>query len=281
MMEQKISFRHELSERRVLSVKGALVEKSDRIRCGLQLGKAMACGTARRREDRAADSEIISDGPSGHHIWLIRSGILRQQRYGYDGRRQILSLFFPGEVIGFELDYHEGVTVEAATQSSLCRIDRRWFDGMVDRNENLRAEMFSQKHDHLDRLLWLTWSLAALKPEERLCAFLVLSSKFMPYQPLPDGTGILSVHLPRKDIADLLGTTVETISRIVHKLSASGILEIKDPTHFRFLDKSKLIEIGKISGFLDKMAVNLSRRSKQLDGFIPLRSDSFVCACGQ
>jgi CRP/FNR family transcriptional regulator len=128
---------------------------------------------------------------------------------------------------------------------------------MVKQNDALRAELFRQKQDQLDRLHWLTWSLGALTAEERLCAFLALSSKFMPYQQLPDGTSILSVCLPRKDIADLLGTTVESISRIVHKLSDTRIIQIKDPVHFRIRDLNKLIEIGRIDGIFDKMLVGV------------------------
>ncbi len=228
----------------------------------------MVYGDASHREERSPDSEVLSGGAKSHDVWFIRSGILRLQRHAYDGRRQILSLFFPGEIVGFDGEFREGVAVEAATQSGLCRIDRRWFNRMVDQNDNLRAELLRQKQNQLDRLHWLTWSLGALAPEERLCAFLALSSQFMPYQPLPDGTGVLSMHLPRRDIADLLGTTVESISRIVHKLADTGIIEIRDPAHFRFLDLPKLIALGKIDGHFDRMAVGLARRRGQLERLI-------------
>ncbi|GEM_PF-357784 len=255
--------------------------KSSGNRCCLPLGKTMVCGAARHRVDRIPESEVISGGALSHDLWFIRSGILRLQRYAYDGRRQILSLFFPGEIVGFDGEFHEGEFVETATQSGLCRIDRRRFDRMADRSETLRAELFRQKQDQLDRLHWLTWSLGALGPERRLCGFLVLSSKFMPYQPLPDGTGVLTVDLPRRDIADLLGTTVETISRIVHKLSETGAIEIRDPAHFRFLDLPRLIALGQIDGLFDRMSVGLARRRDRLDGLLAPDLDSSVCLCGR
>ena len=280
-MEQRLMEPREVPNRTLVQIGDLACKRVSGMRCGLPLGKTMVCGDARHRADREPDSEVISGGAQSHDIWLIRSGILRLQRHAYDGRRQILSLFFPGEIIGFEGEFREGVTVETATQSGLCRIDRRWFDRMVEQNDVLRAELFRQKQDHLDRLHWLTWSLGALKPEERLCAFLALSSKFMPYQPLPDGTGILSLYLARKDIADLLGTTVESISRIVHRLADTGIIEIRDPAHFRFLDLPKLIALGKVDGHFDRMAFSLARRRGQLEGLITGGTENSICFCGR
>ena len=268
-------------DRDVVPVSAQACRKSNGTRCSLPLGKKAICGDTRHREDRAPDSEVILGGAPTHSVWLIRSGILRLQRHAYDGRRQVLSLFLPGEIVGFEGEFREGVSVETATPSSLCRIDRRTFDRMVDQNDALRAELFRQKQDQLDRLHWLTWSLGSLMPEERLCAFLALASKFMPFQTLPDGSGVLSVFLPRKDIADLLGTTVESISRIVHKLSKTGVIEIRDPAHLRLLDVQKLISLGQINGTFDLMTAGLARRRSQLDGLLTPGIAESVCFCGR
>ena len=281
MMEQQFITVPSVTDRQTISDGTGASSTPGVVRCGLPLGKAMTCGNARHREDRSPDSIVISGGAPSFDLWFIRSGILRLQRHSYNGRRQILSLFLPGEIVGFDGELREGATVETATQSGLCRIDRRKFDKMVDQVNTLRAELFRQKHEQLDRLHWLTWSLGALAPEERLCAFLALSSKFMPYQTLPDGTGVLSVQLPRKDIADLLGTTVETISRIVHKLAERGVIEIRDPSHFRLLDLPRLIAIGQIDGIFDRMSIGLARRRNRLDVLLAPNRDRPVCFCGR
>lgn len=280
MKHQLVTLR-DAANRGHIPVSPLTYDKVSRLRCGLPLGKTMACGDPRHREDRAPDSEVISGGARSPHVWFIRSGILRLQRHAYDGRRQILSLFLPGEIVGFEGEVRDGTSVETATQSGLCRIDRNRFDGMVHQNDTLRAELLRQKQDQLDRLHWLTWSLGALGPEERLCAFLALSSTFMPYQPLADGTAVLSMHLPRKDVADLLGTTVESICRILHKLSKAGVIEIRDPAHFRFLDRAKLIELGQIEGLFDRISVGFARRNRQIESLILPEAADARCFCGR
>ena len=251
------------------------------MRCALPLGAPMICGDTSHREDVAPDSTVISDSAPGGDVWFIRTGLLRLQRYAYDGRRQILSLFLPGEIVGYEGEFREGVGVETITRSGLCRIDRRRFDTMLGNDRSLRAEFFRQTQVRLDRLRWLTLSLGALGPEERLCAFLARSCRFMPYQRLSDGTGVLSMLLPRKDIADLLATTVESISRIVHKLSTAGVIEIRDPTHFRILDRKKLVTIGQVDAFLNGMSSGPPDLRNCRDGLAVRNADWPTCFCGR
>lgn len=280
-MEQHLIEASAVADKYLTSVGSLPCRRSSGAMCGLPVGSPMACGDPRHRLDFAPGTEVISGSARNSDAWFIRTGILRLQRYSYDGRRQILSLFLPGEIVGYEDRFREGVSVETVTRSDLCRIDRHRFDTMLSRNNTLRAEVFRQKQDQLDRLHWLTWSLGALGPDERLCAFLALSTKFMPYLAFPDGTGLLSMQLPRKDVADLLATTVESVSRIVHRLSETGIIEIHDPTHFRVLHMKKLIALGQIEGFLDKLSRGPEERRNRLDGLMGMNVDYPVCSCGR
>ena len=251
------------------------------VNCALPLSKSTLCGDARHHEYRAPDSEIIAGGAASHDVWFIRSGILRLQRYGYDGRRHILSLFLPGEIVGFEGEFRNGVGVETVTQSGLCRINRRMFDTMLNDNDELRTEIFRQKQDQLDRLHWLTWSLGALSPEERYCSFLALSTQFMPYQTVSKSRAVLTMQLPRVDIADLLGTTVETLCRINRKLSEAGVIEIKDPTHFRIPDLHRLTSLGRIDGTLDRMVCGMTERRYRVERMVAPTAEIPVCFFGR
>jgi CRP/FNR family transcriptional regulator, anaerobic regulatory protein len=259
--------------------RATLDSRSGNERCKLPPGTPTVCGDARHRVDLAPDSEVISCSAPSRNVWFVRTGILRLQRYSYDGRRQILSLYLPGEIVGYESQLREGVSVETVTRSGLCRIDRRRFDVLLGENRILRDDFFRQQQDQLDRLHWLTWSLGALSPEERFSAFLALSCRFMPYQPLPDGTGVLSMLLPRIDIADLLATTVETISRITHRLSQTGVIEIRDPSHFRIRDLKKLTSTGQIGGIYERMSRGIAERRIRLNTMEGLMPGSPACFC--
>jgi CRP/FNR family transcriptional regulator len=281
LMEHQLAIHEPFDEHDLASVSVTRRSACSGLRCALPLGKPMICGETRRREALPPDSEVLSDSTPSRDVWFIRTGILRLQRYGYDGRRQILSLYLPGEIVGYEGQFREGVNIETVTQSGLCRIDRHKFESMLVQSSTLRADLFRQKQDQLDRLQWLTWTLGAMGPEERLCAFLALSSKFLPYQPLPDGSGILSMLLPRKDIADLLTTTAETICRVLYKLSEKGLIEIWDPAHFRILDLKELIKLGQVDALFDRTICGLAKQFNRQNALTALNSDCPACFCGR
>lgn len=252
-------------------------EALDRARRTSPLDTAMIRGNRLHREELPADSEVISGIVPSRDVWLVRRGILRLQRHSYEGRRQILSLFLPGEIIGYDGQFREGMSVETVTDSTLFRIRRRRFDSMISTNRRLRADIFRQKRNQLDRLHWLTWSLGALGPNERLSALLALSSRFMPYEQLPDGSGVLSMQLPRRDIADLLATTVESVSRILRKLSEQGLVEIRDPAHFRLVDLQGLIALGQIRNQFDRATLGLAARRDRIDALADQALASKTC----
>jgi CRP/FNR family transcriptional regulator len=91
-----------------------------------------------------------------------------------------------------------------------------------------------------DQLRWLTWAVGALDTEERICALLLAALDFMPVSRLADGSALLTIDLPRSDIADLLGTSVETISRVTNRLAAMGIIGIVSARQFRICDLDRL-----------------------------------------
>ena len=239
--------------------------------CG---GKLRGC--TGKRHDLPADAELMAGVDPNRHVWFVRSGILRLQRHGFHGRRQVLSLTFAGEIIGYETQLREGMSVVAATPCRVCKIEKREFDALLRAEPDLRKDFILQQQAQLDLLLWLTWSIGSLRPDERFAAFLALSTRLMPYQPLSDGTGILSILLPRLDIADLLSTTVETISRTSHRMAEDGIIQIRDPFHFRILDMKRLISLGQIGNFIEGFITpsTQNNRLNNLMGFIASQSDS-------
>lgn len=220
--------------------------------------KGFCCAIGEAARDRLSSQSrtvtlepghILIDGENlAAAVWIVQSGVLRIQRFGAAGRRQIVGLFLPGEVVEKDFPDTAGCTVEAATPVGLRRIDRRDFSASLDRMPSLRRTVTRQRLDRLERTRWLICALGALRPEERICAFLALMTRFLPVQPLDDGGVILWNAVPRADIADLLATSAETYSRVTHRLQDAGVLVIEDAEHFRILDLPALAGMGCLDG---------------------------------
>jgi CRP/FNR family transcriptional regulator len=190
-----------------------------------------------------------ADGDPGV-VAILREGYLRVQRYTADGQRQVVSILLPGEVVGDDLTARPGFDVEAATPAVICRIDRRAFDALTRKDSGLRRALIAQRTARLDRLRWATWAIGALRPEERLAGFLALATRVMSFVPEGRG-GVLTLEVPRLDVADFLSTTVESISRLTHKMERDGVIEIVDPNRFRIRDLRRLVALGCLEGTFD------------------------------
>lgn len=193
------------------------------------------------------DQELLPPGRRGHHVWWLRSGVLRTQVVDRDGRRHILNLVLPGEIVGIALSDLTGSSVEASTGSTLHRFCWQEFERLVARRADFRRLVLRQQDHRLERVRSLAWIVGALRPFERMCAFLTMACHFMPVRHLHGGGIMLSQILPRTDVASLLNTTVETICRVTQELQRDRKIEIIDPQHFSIPDLPALAAIG----FLD------------------------------
>jgi CRP/FNR family transcriptional regulator len=204
------------------------------------------------------------DGPS--LIGVPLDGVLRFERCTSNGRRQILNLFLPGELTGWERQGRSGYTIETATPVTLCRFDPALFDRIMAEDRGLRAAVYRQSDARLERLRWLTWALGALTPEERAAAFLVIGSQFMPFNPDQRGGGLLDVTVSRRDMADLLATTSESICRILKGLERDGVITLDDPRRIRLHSLSELAERGRVARALDRPILpSTARRPRGTD----------------
>ncbi|TCO72407.1 Crp/Fnr family transcriptional regulator [Rhodovulum euryhalinum] len=194
------------------------------------------------------DRVLWHDDAPAALVGIVLSGCLRLQRHSRDGRRQILNLAVPGDLFGQEGEGRAGYTLESATEATLCRFDRRAFDRLVAEDGTLRRALYCHNSSKLERLRWLTWTIGALRPEERIAAFLLSARAYLPYRALPDGTGLISLVIARRDMADLLATSVETICRVFKALERDGIIRLLDPAHILFLDIDRLAERAALPG---------------------------------
>ena len=176
---------------------------------------------------------------------IVISGALSEVHINQNGNRRILSTTFPGEPVPPLADPAEIVN-EAATPVVLCRIAAANFRRALIQSHAVRRRIGLQARTRKDRANLRALLLASLSPEERLAAFIVESTRFMPWAPLPDGGGVLTMEFDRQDIAALLATSVETICRVLHRLQDRAILTLRDPWTYEIHDMDQLRSVARI-----------------------------------
>ncbi|MGO4910159.1 helix-turn-helix domain-containing protein [Pseudorhodobacter sp. W20_MBD10_FR17] len=172
------------------------------------------------------NSHLFRAGDKVSRIYQITSGVVSLARYLEDGRRQIISFGYPGDIVGFP--HHEdhqtdcqALTLTTVQPFRLSQVNGDHADPKLQ--ESFMKAAFEEIAGMQDHFMMLGCKSA----HEKLASFLrVLASRA--------GTAIgqyTQVHVPmgRADIADFLGLTTETVSRIFTQLRKSRVIALDGP----------------------------------------------------
>ncbi|MCE6967255.1 hypothetical protein [Cereibacter sphaeroides] len=114
-----------------------------------------------------ADASVVRKGVRAARAIAIRYAMLRVQRFGGDGRRQIVNLLLTGAVVGTELDDRVGYAAEACTGVTLLQLRLPDFKAPLSRGGALPQAVIIAHSRRLERMRWLTLTIGALAPTER------------------------------------------------------------------------------------------------------------------
>ena len=178
------------------------------------------------------NGEIFAEGETAGYVYKVVSGVVRVSKLLPDGRRQISAFHLPGDMFGFEIDEVHHDSAEAVVPVKVVAF--RW-QGLLGAGasanlvrELLTRTMIGLRHTQ-DHLLLLGRKNAL----ERLAAFLL---------EMADRSGsadVLDLAMPRHDIADYLGLTLETVSRMFAELKEMGRIRLESARRVHVLDMDK------------------------------------------
>ena len=176
--------------------------------------------------DRYSRKEsIFSEGDTSEWFYLIKKGKVKITKLSHEGKEIILEIISP-------MDFFGGIAVlrgfpypanaVAMEDTEVMKISRKNLMSILDRFPNLMYCMATNIGDRIKDSHDTLKSIALEKVESRIASLLIkLSDKAG--EKTPDGVQI-NMKLTKQDIAEMVGTTVETSIRTMSKLSKSGIL---------------------------------------------------------
>jgi CRP/FNR family nitrogen fixation transcriptional regulator len=181
------------------------------------------------------EDEIYGEDEPAEFIYKVVSGAVRSYKLLADGRRQIGAFHLPGDLFGLEAAGRHQLTAEAIIETKVVLLKRRTLESLAMRDVHVAYALWTAAVDNLrcaeSRMLLLGRKTAL----ERVATFLV---------EMDDRGGKLgTIDLPmsRRDVADYLGLTLETVSRAISNLRAGGLLRLVGARHVE-LRREKLCE---------------------------------------
>ena len=189
---------------------------------------------------------IFMEGDEGEGFYLVISGRVKIFKVSPDGKEQILHIFGPGEPFG-EVPVFTGTrfpaNAEAMEQSRLYFFPREAFVDLVTRNPSLALNMLALLSKRLRRFTHLIDDLSLKEVPGRLAAYLLYLNE------REAGSEELKLTITKGQLAALLGTIPETLSRILGKMTSRGLIAIDGPC-IKILDGKGLEDLIETGGRL-------------------------------
>jgi len=184
-------------------------------------------------------TEIYGEKEPAEYVYQVKIGAVRSYKLLSDGRRQIGAFHLVGDIFGLENGSEHRFTADAIVNTTVRLIKRRSLeraaesDAMVSRNLlSMTTSNLQHAEDHM-LLLGRKTSL------ERVAAFLIEMDRRL------TAAGIMPLPMSRRDIADYLGLTLETVSRALsrlHELDVIGFIG-SNQRQIVLLDRRQLVSL--------------------------------------
>lgn len=164
------------------------------------------------------NNEVYGQGEPSDHIYRVVTGVVRACRILADGRRNIGAFYLPGDMFGLDPGAAHGFSAEAVTDARLLVIKRRSLLALAAKDGEVARELWALTERELARALEHA-VLLSKTAQERMAGFVLELAARAAGQ-------TIDLPMPRQDIADYLGLTIETVSRTLTSLEQQAAIEL-------------------------------------------------------
>ncbi len=179
---------------------------------------------------------IFFEGDIGNGFYIVETGKIKVYKMSLSGKEQILHIFGPGEPFG-EVPVFNGrpfpATAESLVKSVVLFFSREKFMALVHEMPSIALNMLAVLSMRLRRFATQIENLSLKEVPERLAGYLLY---LMEEQ---NAHEMVELEISKGQLASLLGTIPETLSRIFAKMSEEGLIAV-DGRIIRILNREGL-----------------------------------------
>ncbi|HUT84604.1 MAG TPA: Crp/Fnr family transcriptional regulator [Thermodesulfobacteriota bacterium] len=189
---------------------------------------------------------IFSEGDEASGLYVTLSGRVKVFKLSPDGKEQILHIIGPGEPFGevpmFAGEYFPA-NAETIEETRILFFPRASFMELIRREPSLAMNMLSILSMRLRQFSSLIEDLSLKEVSGRLAAYLLYLSD------RDHSSDKLELDIAKVQLASLLGTIPETLSRILGRMDSQGLIKVKG-RRIRLLDRKALEDLAAGGKFL-------------------------------
>ena len=178
---------------------------------------------ATREQTFAPGKFIFAEGEPAHALWAVKNGLVHIIKFGVDGREIVLEVIPPGELFGAVVALQKQpypASAMAAEPSVVWHIPANLARELCQKHPSLRSAILDQVTTRLRGAHERLRSIALERVEQRLARMLLTLADKIGQR---SGT-VTELNVTRQELADMIGTTVETTIRITSKWQRARII---------------------------------------------------------
>jgi CRP/FNR family transcriptional regulator, dissimilatory nitrate respiration regulator len=191
-------------------------------------------------QDYDRGQAIFAEGDAGTGFFVVMEGLVKIYKLSMDGKEQILHIFGPGEPFA-EAAVFTGSTFPAHAlaleKSRVLFIPRHAFIELIQTNPALAMNMLATLSMRLKKFAHLIEDLSLKEVPGRVAAHLLFLSTQQ------GDADTVKLNIGKAQLASLLGTIPETLSRILTKLAKQGLISSEGP-QITILDRDGLEDLA-------------------------------------
>ena len=226
------------------------VVRNRAICASLETDELQLLGKLGRKRTIKRGETLLWEGDPAPVVANIIDGVLKLSVNLQDGREQIVSVMYAADFIGRPFGKESPYRVTAMTDAEVCVFTRSSFDGFAKEHPDLQNKLLQRTLDELDRAReWMTL-LGKKSATERIATLLVeLSDRLSLDGCSPTTLYLDRFELPmdRQQISDILGLTIETVSRQFSRIRKEGIIELPDRRTVIIKDRNRLKALAEVA----------------------------------
>lgn len=180
---------------------------------------------------------LFVEGDPHTHVYLVRRGAISLYRMLRNGRRQVVGFKLPGEFIGLGYEEEYRFCAEAIGPTEVRVFQGLAFHCSAVQDSRFLLKLYESVAGDLARAHEQALSVGQRDAEGSVAAFLLnvegrtadLGSE-----------GFFALPMPRADIADYLGISLETVSRVLTGLKRHGFIGLSGRRGLRIVNRNAL-----------------------------------------
>lgn len=171
----------------------------------------------------AKGKTIFSEGDDANGFYVVAAGKVKVFKLSYEGKEQILHIFASGHPFG-EVPVFSGskfpANAQALVKSHLLFFPRTAFMQLIMKNPSISMNMLAVLSGRLREFTVQIENLSLKEVPGRLASYLIYLAKEQ------NNEKQVSLPISKGQLASLLGTIPETLSRILAKMSGQGLITV-------------------------------------------------------